>query len=73
MRSVFNEGTLLIWFGHNTEFRFITSVDNHCVISSLLQVEVDSIMSSVRPGNSGNIQTSVSQWSVLLFPSLTYK
>lgn len=61
MRSVFNEDTLYYVQIISIEFRFITSVDNHCVISSLLQAEVDSIMSSVRPGNSGNIQTSVSQ------------
>jgi len=41
------------------EFRFITSVENHCGISSVYQLEVDSVMSSVRPRNSGNMQTPV--------------
>ena len=42
-------------------FRFITSVENHCVISSLFWVEEDAVMSSVKPENSGNIQTLISQ------------
>ncbi|XP_074721071.1 EF-hand calcium-binding domain-containing protein 11 [Strix uralensis] len=35
------------------EFRFISSVENHCGIYSVFQVEVGSVMSSVRPQNSG--------------------
>ncbi|XP_074765277.1 EF-hand calcium-binding domain-containing protein 11 [Athene noctua] len=33
--------------------RFIGSVENHCGIYSVFQVEVGSVMSSVRPQNSG--------------------